>query len=84
MGPRLLPVYLQQRPADVAGAVFFVEVVDDQRLVVADHRGPGVAEVVAAAILALAEDNVKLREAYASCGRSRAGLEEALKKERAK
>lgn len=39
---------------------------------------------VAAAILALAEDNVKLREAYASCGRSRAGLEEALKKERAK
>lgn len=39
---------------------------------------------VSAAILALAEDNVKLREAYASCGRSRAGLEEALKKERAK
>lgn len=39
---------------------------------------------VTAAILALAEDNVKLREAYASCGRSRAGLEEALKKERAK
>lgn len=39
---------------------------------------------VSAAILALAEDNVKLREAYASCSRSRSGLEETLRKERAK
>lgn len=39
---------------------------------------------VAAAILALAEDNVKLREAYASCNRSRSGLEDTLKKEREK
>jgi hypothetical protein len=39
---------------------------------------------LAAAIIALAEDNVKLRTAHASCDKSRTNLEAALKRARAK